>query len=138
MATTNTTNTNTPPPAGKIDTVNPQNGAGRLLPKKEGDMFKSVMKLYESKQYKKAIKQADAILKRFPQHGETLAMKGLTINSMHPATKKDAAIDFVRKGIQNDMRYVHTYKQTYMHNKRTAWRRVPTNGECVQQYGVHN
>ena len=80
-------------------------------------MFKSVMKLYESKQYKKAIKQADAILKRFPQHGETLAMKGLTINSMHPATKKDAAIDFVRKGIQNDMRYVQTYIHTCTTNE---------------------
>jgi hypothetical protein len=33
------------------------------------------VKLYETKQYKKAIKAADQILKKFPDHGETLAMK---------------------------------------------------------------
>jgi hypothetical protein len=40
---------------------------------------RSVVKFYESKQYKKAVKAADAILKKFPDHGETLAMKGLTL-----------------------------------------------------------
>jgi len=29
----------------------------------------------QTKQYKKGIKNADAILKKFPEHGETLAMK---------------------------------------------------------------
>lgn len=38
-------------------------------------MFRQLVKFYESKQYKKAIKAADAILKKFPEHGETLAMK---------------------------------------------------------------
>jgi hypothetical protein len=36
---------------------------------------RSVVKFYESKQYKKAVKSADQILKKFPDHGETLAMK---------------------------------------------------------------
>lgn len=31
--------------------------------------------LLQTKQYKKGIKNADAILKKFPEHGETLAMK---------------------------------------------------------------
>ena len=43
------------------------------MPKKEADLFKHVVKFYESKQYKKGIKSADAILKRFPNHGEMLA-----------------------------------------------------------------
>lgn len=45
------------------------------LPSKETALFRQVVKLYETKQYKKAIKAADQILKRFPDHGETLAMK---------------------------------------------------------------
>lgn len=45
------------------------------LPSKEMGLFRQVVKFYETKQYKKAIKSADQILKKFPEHGETLAMK---------------------------------------------------------------
>jgi hypothetical protein len=45
------------------------------LPSKESGLFRQLVKFYESKQYKKAIKAADQILKKFPEHGETLAMK---------------------------------------------------------------
>ena len=61
---------------------NPQSGQGRPLPKKEADLFKNVVKFYESKQYKTGLKNAETILKRFPNHGETLCMKGLIINSL--------------------------------------------------------
>ena len=33
-------------------------------------------------QYKKGLKAADAVLKKFPNHGETQAMKGLTLNCL--------------------------------------------------------
>jgi tetratricopeptide (TPR) repeat protein len=82
---------------------NPQAGAGRPLPKKEADLFRNVVKQYEIKQYKKAIKAADAILKKYPNHGETLAMKGLTLNYM---SKRDEAHALVKEGLMNDMRYV--------------------------------
>ena len=49
------------------------------LPTKEQGIFKQVVKLYELKQYKKALKAADQVLRKFPEHGETLAMKGLTL-----------------------------------------------------------
>lgn len=80
---------------------NPQAGAGRLLPKKENDLFKSLVKHYEVKQYKKALKQADAVLKKFPNHGETLAMKGLTLYYM---SKKEEAHSLVKMALMNDMR----------------------------------
>jgi tetratricopeptide (TPR) repeat protein len=82
---------------------NPQAGMGRPLPKKEADLFRNVVKHYEMKQYKKAIKQSDAILKKFPNHGETLAMKGLTLNYTN---KKEEALALVKLGLMNDMRYV--------------------------------
>lgn len=71
------------------------------LPPKEASLFKSVVRLYETKQFKKAVKTADTILKKFPQHGETLAMKGLTLNSLD---KKTEAYELVRKGLMRDMR----------------------------------
>lgn len=51
----------------------------QMLPSKEAALFRQLVKLYESKQYKKAIKSADQILKKFPDHGETLAMKVSTV-----------------------------------------------------------
>ena len=100
---------------------NPQAGQGRPLPKKEADLFKHVVKFYESKQYKLGIKSADAILKRFPNHGETLCMKGLIVNAMANAffvpqqqgsdrdggggvDKKKEAVELVNKGLMMDMR----------------------------------
>lgn len=76
-------------------------GRSAVLPAKEANLFKSVVKLYETKQLKKALKAADAILKRFPDHGETLAMKGLTLNALD---RKVEATDLVRRGLRMDMR----------------------------------
>ena len=45
------------------------------LPKKEAETFKNIVKFYETKQYKKGLKAADTVLKKFPEHGETNAMK---------------------------------------------------------------
>ena len=81
------------------------NNNNRQLPKKEADLFKAVVKFYECKQYKKGIKAADNILKKFPNHGETLCMKGLTLNFMNNKTKSEAH-EYVRKGLMHDMRYV--------------------------------
>ncbi|XP_028230962.1 N-terminal acetyltransferase A complex auxiliary subunit NAA15-like [Glycine soja] len=55
---------------------------GAFLPPKEANLFKLIVKSYETKQYKKGLKAANTILKKFPDHGETLSMKGLTLNCM--------------------------------------------------------
>lgn len=73
----------------------------QTLPAKEAALFRTVVKSYESKQYKKGIKAADQVLKKFPDHGETLSMKGLTLNCM---SKKDEAYDLVRKGLKCDLK----------------------------------
>ncbi|KAM3699872.1 hypothetical protein ACJW30_05G058200 [Castanea mollissima] len=74
---------------------------GASLPPKEANLFKLIVKSYETKQYKKGLKAADAILKRFPEHGETLAMKGLTLNCMD---RKTEAYELVRQGLKNDLK----------------------------------
>ncbi|KAF9690047.1 hypothetical protein SADUNF_Sadunf01G0155300 [Salix dunnii] len=74
---------------------------GASLPPKEANLFKLIVKSYESKQYKKGLKAADAILKKFPDHGETLSMKGLTLNCMD---RKSEAYELVRLGLKNDLK----------------------------------
>ena len=73
----------------------------RKLGKKEADQFRSLVNFYETKQYKKGIKAADTILKKYPDHGETQAMKGLIYNSMG---NKDEALELVKLGVRNDMK----------------------------------
>ncbi|KAG0503189.1 hypothetical protein HPP92_003261 [Vanilla planifolia] len=74
---------------------------GSSLPPKEANLFKVIVKSYETKQYKKGLKAADAILKKFPEHGETLSMKGLTLNCMD---RKSEAYELVRRGLKNDLK----------------------------------
>ena len=71
------------------------------LPSKENALFRSIVKHYETKQYKKGLKASDNVLKKFPEHGETWAMRGLTLNCMN---RKDEAYDNVRKGLKYDLR----------------------------------
>ncbi|XP_040137395.1 N-alpha-acetyltransferase 16, NatA auxiliary subunit isoform X6 [Ictidomys tridecemlineatus] len=73
------------------------------LPPKESNLFKRILKCYEQKQYKNCLKFCKMILSnpKFAEHGETLAMKGLTLNCLG---KKEEAYEFVRKGLRNDVK----------------------------------
>ena len=44
-------------------------GQKKPLPLKEQSLFKELLALYESRTLKKALKTADQILKKFPDHG---------------------------------------------------------------------
>lgn len=78
--------------SGKQDT--------QALPGKEANLFRQVVRHYETKQYKKGIKAADQILKKFPEHGESLAMKGLILNCQE---HREEAFDLTRKGLKMHM-----------------------------------
>jgi len=71
------------------------------LPAKDQAVFRSIVKFYETKQYKKGVKAADSILKKHPDHGETLCMKGLTLSYLD---KKEEGYDLVRKGLKHDLK----------------------------------
>ena len=75
--------------------------APRILPKKEAELFRSVVKFYETKQYKKGIKAADTILKKIPNHGETQSMRALLLHTLGQDVE---AYEFIKKGIRNDLR----------------------------------
>jgi hypothetical protein len=90
----------------------------RELAAKESATFKSVLKFYELRQYKKGLKSCEQILKKYPEHGgmlsvfdvrctilihliiETLAMKGLFCSHLD---RKDEAHEFIKKGIRQDI-----------------------------------
>ncbi|WWC71667.1 uncharacterized protein I206_105625 [Kwoniella pini CBS 10737] len=82
----------------------------RQLPDKESKLFRELLTQYELKQYKKGIKAADTILKKFPNHGETLALKALTLHSSLPepltisaVPKKEEAEAMARLAIKKDI-----------------------------------
>uniref|UniRef100_A0A1A8C456 N(Alpha)-acetyltransferase 15, NatA auxiliary subunit n=2 Tax=Nothobranchius kadleci TaxID=1051664 RepID=A0A1A8C456_NOTKA len=73
------------------------------LPPKENALFKRILRCYEHKQYRNGLKFCKQILSnpKFTEHGETLAMKGLTLNCLG---KKEEAYDLVRRGLRNDLK----------------------------------
>ncbi|XP_051561366.1 N-alpha-acetyltransferase 15, NatA auxiliary subunit [Myxocyprinus asiaticus] len=73
------------------------------LPPKENALFKRILRCYEHKQYRNGLKFCKQILSnpKFSEHGETLAMKGLTLNCLG---KKEEAYELVRKGLRNDLK----------------------------------
>eukprot|EP01104_Vermistella_antarctica_P016821 TRINITY_DN5822_c0_g1_i1.p1 TRINITY_DN5822_c0_g1~~TRINITY_DN5822_c0_g1_i1.p1 ORF type:complete len:958 (-),score=309.01 TRINITY_DN5822_c0_g1_i1:36-2831(-) len=71
-----------------------------VLAAKEAVLYKTLAALFEQKKYKKALKNADQILKKYPTHGETLAMKGLVFNNLD---KKEEAYDLVRRGLRHGL-----------------------------------
>uniref|UniRef100_A0A667Z322 N-alpha-acetyltransferase 15, NatA auxiliary subunit a n=1 Tax=Myripristis murdjan TaxID=586833 RepID=A0A667Z322_9TELE len=62
-----------------------------------------LQRCYEHKQYRNGLKFCKQILAnpKFAEHGETLAMKGLTLNCLG---KKEEAYELVRRGLRNDLK----------------------------------
>jgi len=115
------------------------------LPPREATLFKSIVKHYETKQYKKGIKAADQILKKFADHGETLAMKGLILNCQE---RKAEAYELVRKGVKQDIKsHVcwHVYGLLYRSDReylqaikayRSALRHDPDNVQILRDLSL--
>eukprot|EP01125_Pyxidicula_operculata_P015042 TRINITY_DN5083_c0_g1_i2.p1 TRINITY_DN5083_c0_g1~~TRINITY_DN5083_c0_g1_i2.p1 ORF type:complete len:764 (+),score=191.92 TRINITY_DN5083_c0_g1_i2:34-2325(+) len=77
-----------------------QNQNPQSLPQNLHGVLKQLQKFHEQKQYKRALKAADSILRQCPNHGETLAFKALVHNEMNQ--KKDA-MSCIRKALKNDI-----------------------------------
>ncbi|ORY48339.1 NMDA receptor regulated 1-like protein, isoform CRA_b, partial [Rhizoclosmatium globosum] len=70
------------------------------LPAKEAALMRQVAKFHDNKQHKKGLKTAETILKKFPDHGEALAMKALFLSGLE---RKEEAHETVKKAIKNDI-----------------------------------
>ncbi|KAI0747030.1 NMDA receptor-regulated protein 1a [Daedaleopsis nitida] len=72
----------------------------RALPLKESGLFKEVLHYYEDRQLKKGLKTADTILKKFPNHGETICMKGLILTHLG---RREEGLELVKQGVRLDL-----------------------------------
>lgn len=68
----------------------------RPLAPKEAAAFKEMFALYEGQNYRRALKSADQILKKSPDHGETICMKGLLLTHVG---RRDEGIELVKQGM---------------------------------------
>ncbi|SCZ97206.1 BZ3500_MvSof-1268-A1-R1_Chr4-2g07060 [Microbotryum saponariae] len=71
----------------------------RALPKKEAELFRQVLTLYENKQFTKGLETVEAILKGFPEHGEALSMRGLFLSCVDRKPEGYAEVD---RAVDND------------------------------------
>lgn len=69
---------------------------GPILARKEDANFNEALKLYESKQYKKALKLVDQTLKKNSNHAESLALKGCIF---HFTGNKQEAEEYIHKAL---------------------------------------
>ncbi|KAL5000543.1 NMDA receptor-regulated protein 1-domain-containing protein [Aspergillus recurvatus] len=71
------------------------------LSSKDASLFRQVVRHYENKQYKKGIKTADQILRKTPNHGDTLAMKALIMSNQG---EQQEAFALAKEALKNDMK----------------------------------
>ncbi|KAF5018692.1 hypothetical protein F66182_9306 [Fusarium sp. NRRL 66182] len=71
------------------------------LASKEASLFRSVIRYYEDKQYKRGLKSAELILKKHPKHGDTTAMKALILNAQG---KTEEAFALGKEALTMDMK----------------------------------
>ncbi|KAH7160078.1 NMDA receptor-regulated protein 1-domain-containing protein [Dactylonectria estremocensis] len=87
------------------------------LASKEASLFRSVIRSYEDKQYKRGLKSAELILKKNPKHGDTTAMKALILNAQG---KTEEAFALGKEALTMDMKSHicwHVYGLLYRANK---------------------
>uniref|UniRef100_A0A0N4ZVC9 N-alpha-acetyltransferase 16, NatA auxiliary subunit n=1 Tax=Parastrongyloides trichosuri TaxID=131310 RepID=A0A0N4ZVC9_PARTI len=73
------------------------------LPSKELGIFRKVVKNFELRQYKNALRCAKQILEKqqYANHGETIAMKALILDNMG---KYGEALELAKKGVASDIK----------------------------------
>lgn len=70
------------------------------LAQKDKKLFANLLSQYENRQLTKGRKTADQILKKYPEHGETMCMKGLILVHLG---QRDEGINLVKEGMRKDL-----------------------------------
>ncbi|GAB1318583.1 NMDA receptor-regulated protein 1-domain-containing protein [Madurella fahalii] len=89
----------------------------QTLSTREANLFRTVIRHYEDKQYKRGLKAAEQILKKNPKHGDTMSMKALILNAQG---KTEEAFALAKEALTIDMKsYIcwHVYGILYRTNK---------------------
>lgn len=72
------------------------------LPKEISQTFREVVQYFETRQYTKGLEAADRILEKIPTHGDTVAMKGLIVNSI--GGRKAEAHELAKLALRYDIK----------------------------------
>lgn len=100
------------------------------LPNRERALFTKLVDAYETKKYEKGIAAADDILRNFPEHGETLAMRGLIVRSMDDGHEhNEEAHALVKRGIE-----CHPESHVCWHVMGLVWRAERNHVESAKCY----
>ncbi|EFC46499.1 predicted protein, partial [Naegleria gruberi] len=87
------------------------------LPSKYEALFRNLIKFYEEKQYQTALSYADNILRDYPQHGDTMAMKALLTRYLKEQEINKHAYNMVKKALEyvNNKSFIcwHVYGLMY-------------------------
>ncbi|KAK3318039.1 NMDA receptor-regulated protein 1-domain-containing protein [Apodospora peruviana] len=89
----------------------------QTLNTREANLFRTVIRHYEDKQYKRGLKAAEQILKKNPKHGDTMSMKALIMNAQG---KTEEAFALAKEALTIDMKSHicwHVYGILYRTNK---------------------
>ncbi|KAH8894269.1 N-terminal acetyltransferase A, auxiliary subunit [Thozetella sp. PMI_491] len=73
----------------------------QTLSTREANLFRSVIRHYEDKQYKRGLKAAEQILKKNPKHADTMSMKALILNAQG---QPDEAFALAKEALTIDMK----------------------------------
>ncbi|GAA6010456.1 hypothetical protein JCM10207_001313 [Rhodosporidiobolus poonsookiae] len=96
----------------------PQPGTNRYLPPHEAELFRQVLTLYENKENSKGLETVNQILDKFPDHGESLTMRGIF---QHSLGDKSTGYASIKRGVHNDLGshiVWHVYALTLRADKR--------------------
>lgn len=72
----------------------------KALGNKESTILRRAIQYYDGGKYKASLKDAESILKKLPEHGETLAIKALCLAQLE---KRKQAVDIAKKGLRQDL-----------------------------------
>ena len=72
----------------------------KVLPAKEATILRRAIAEYDSGKYKVSLKSAETVLKKSPNHGETLAVKGLCLAQLE---RKVEAVEVAKQGLRQDL-----------------------------------
>ncbi|KAL0226884.1 hypothetical protein P9112_014208 [Eukaryota sp. TZLM1-RC] len=117
------------------------------LPLKHRNSYNSLIKHFESKNYKKALKLADQILAAHPRNGDTIAFKALVMSTQNPK-KLPEAFPLAREAIKCNIKghipwhvlgLLHKAKGEYplaLKAFKTALKHDPSNPQILKDTGL--
>ncbi|EPY52093.1 NatA N-acetyltransferase complex subunit [Schizosaccharomyces cryophilus OY26] len=70
------------------------------LSPKDITQFRTALKCYETRQYKKGLKAIESVIEKHPEHGESIALKGILLHSLGQIKE---GYENVRLGLRHDV-----------------------------------